>query len=376
MSRKLAVKRLTDSDLTFFECHFKNPNRPGGKQKAINLNANIFIDKLYPTLLDYVQIKTGNKIPLDISIYGPGLEGEYNLQRKIVRGDTYKNWRLNGEFVTNPDDSPVRFNILEPGDFVIFDFDGINVPVSAKAIFISRKHEDDISVHAAIELFLGTSKMANLTLIDIRKIIAESTIVSKHPIHELVLDDDDALEDFVQGGDKGLQTLLSKPSGRRISLADLKKAKETAEINGRRGEEFVNVHLASQKELGKIRDYKWESNENPVSVYDFSLTLLDGSQVLIDVKSTGKGFKLPFHISLGELNCMANAQRYDIYRVFGMSQDCAKMRITECVQKFASGILEIFQELPEGISPDSVSVEPSALVFTEEIEIYVNDDEE
>jgi len=52
MSRKLAVKRLTTSDLTFFEWHFKN--RPAGKQKAINLNADVF-NELYPTLRDYVQ---------------------------------------------------------------------------------------------------------------------------------------------------------------------------------------------------------------------------------------------------------------------------------------------------------------------------------
>lgn len=47
MSR-IAVKTLTGSDLTLFEWHFRNKN--AGNQKSINLNANIFIDELYPYL--------------------------------------------------------------------------------------------------------------------------------------------------------------------------------------------------------------------------------------------------------------------------------------------------------------------------------------
>lgn len=369
MSRKLFVKRLTASDLTFFEWHFKN--RSAGKQKAINLNANIFIDKLYPNLPEYIQTQANSKIPLDISIYGPGIEDEYNLQRKIVKGSSYKNWRLNGEFVTNPDENNERFNILEPGDFVIFEFDGISVPVSAKAIFVASKHSLDTSLHASIESFLCQSKMESLTLLDIKTIINKSVIVSEHPINELILDD--ALEDFAQGGIQGLNKLLSRPLGRRISPADIRKAKETAEANGRRGEEFVNAYLASQKNVGNILDYYWKSNENPVSVYDFSLTLLDGSKVLIDAKSTGTNFSLPFHISLGELRRMVEAERYDIYRVFGMDQDHAKLRIAECVKDFARTILEVFKELPEGIYPDSVSVEPSSLYFEKEIDIQIDD---
>jgi hypothetical protein len=372
MSRKLAVKRLTASDLTFFEWHFKNSLK-GGNQKSINLNADIF-NELYPSLHDYVQDQIGRRIPLDISLYGPGLASEYNLQRKIVKGKKYKNWRLNGEFVTNPHESPERFNILEPDDFVIFDFDGIIVPIAAKAIFVASKHLADTSLHASLDLFLGTSKMKSLTPLDISKIIDESDINPEHPINDLVLDD--ALEDFVQGGNQGLQKLLSRPSGRRILPADLKKAKETAEANGRRGEEFVNAHLAYQKQLGNIRDYYWKSNENPVSVYDFSLNLLNGREILIDVKSTGRSFHLPFHVSVGELRCMANAERYDIYLVFSMEQDCAKLRIAESVQGFAKEILEIFNKLPKGIYPDSVSVEPSSLTFTEEIDIYIDDIDE
>src|SRR2546426_10861620 len=98
MKRKLCVKRLTDSDLTFFEWHFRNRN--AGNQKAINLNADVFVEELFPVLRD--SAPPSGKLPIGLFIYGPGTGGELNLQRKIMKGAAYKNWRLNGEFVHNP----------------------------------------------------------------------------------------------------------------------------------------------------------------------------------------------------------------------------------------------------------------------------------
>jgi len=41
MTTRLALKRLTDSDLTIFETLFRK--LAAGNQKAINLNADVFI---------------------------------------------------------------------------------------------------------------------------------------------------------------------------------------------------------------------------------------------------------------------------------------------------------------------------------------------
>src|SRR4051794_22770995 len=97
MPRKIAIKRLTASDLTFFRWHFDNQTS-GSKQKSINLNANIFIDELYPTL-PLSQRGMAGWVPVDLLLFGPGMAGELQIQRKIVKGNTYKNWRLNGELV-------------------------------------------------------------------------------------------------------------------------------------------------------------------------------------------------------------------------------------------------------------------------------------
>ncbi len=55
--RKFALKRLTASDLTFFVWHFKNRN--AGNQKAINLNADVFVGKLFPSLPEVALAQSG-----------------------------------------------------------------------------------------------------------------------------------------------------------------------------------------------------------------------------------------------------------------------------------------------------------------------------
>lgn len=102
-----------------FEWQFRNKN--AGNQKSINLNADVFIDRLYPSLQD-TDVGRNGRVPLDLFLYGPGNARAWNLQRKIIKGGSYKNWRLNGEYIANPPDQPNRFDVLVPGDFVIFDF--------------------------------------------------------------------------------------------------------------------------------------------------------------------------------------------------------------------------------------------------------------
>ena len=111
--KKLALKRLTKSDLTIFEWHFRNRN--AGNQKSINLNADVFVNELYPAV-PTVALTNGNEMPVSVSIFGPGVKTELALARKIIKGAAYKNWRLNGEFIFNPAGDPDRFNVLLPGD--------------------------------------------------------------------------------------------------------------------------------------------------------------------------------------------------------------------------------------------------------------------
>jgi hypothetical protein len=76
MTSKLALKRLTASDLTIFKWHFEN--KPAGNQKAINLNADVFIQKLYPSVPLIIEEKQGT-LPVNLYIYGPGVSSEGSI---------------------------------------------------------------------------------------------------------------------------------------------------------------------------------------------------------------------------------------------------------------------------------------------------------
>ena len=80
MADHLALKRLTASDLTLFESLFRRLN--AGNQKAINLNADVFVGALYPSA-PTLGTAMDNEIPLALSLFGPGGKPAHKMTRKI-----------------------------------------------------------------------------------------------------------------------------------------------------------------------------------------------------------------------------------------------------------------------------------------------------
>jgi len=68
-------------------------------------------------------------------------------------------------------------------------------------------------------------------------------------------------------------------------------------------------------------------------------------------------------------------QRYDIYRVFDITDSEAQLRIAQDMRDFASGILQAFEVLPDGVIADAVSVDPRSLPFEEPIRIVLEGDD-
>lgn len=357
MQRKFAVKRLTASDLTLFDWQFKNRNVGG--QKSINLNANVFIDELFPSLPD-ASAETNGRIPLDLYIYGPGHSGVHNLQRKILKGTTYKNWRLDGEVIANPESQPDRYNILEPGDFAVFDFQGRILPASAKMVLASQSVAEDRLIHERLLALLGGRSMVAVTLAQLRT-IADRLRDDEHPFHELTLDAE--LEDAALGGVRGTKILRRRQATRMLTRDELQRARKMAEEVGRTGEEFVFQHLMRLKGAGAILDFEWTSDTNAVAPYDFLVIFPTRQEVAIDVKSTSGEFDRPIHVSGAELIEMTSARRYDIYRVYEVSESSAVLRVAEGVGELAVLILASFERLPTGVQVDSVSVDVGTLPF-------------
>jgi hypothetical protein len=374
MLRKLAVKRLTESDLTLFEWHFR---RVRSNQKAINLNANVFIDNLYPGL-PAIPTALGDKIPLDLFIYGPGMEGEYNLQRKIVKGRTYKNWRLDGEFIFNPPECPNRFDILVEGDLAVFEFFGDVRPESARVVFLGARVSEDKSLHTSFSSIVGSrpnDSMVALTPGQLASIVKDIGVPDEHPIFGLI-SLDSSLEVATLGDKQRKTRLRSVPSGRKVSRDMLLRARSNADRIGELGEQFVNSYLTKRKAGGAIENFGWTSRENATSPYDFWYSIR-GQRILLDSKATELSFESSLHVSLSELRQMGyGSERYDLYRVFEMSETTAKLKVSEDLGQWARSIIEVLENLPSGVLAESVTVSPLSLPFGPEVEIRIPDEPE
>jgi Domain of unknown function (DUF3883) len=368
--RKLAAKRLTASDLTFFEWHFRN--RPAGNQKAINLNAYVFIDRLYPALPEVSQ-ETGGRLPLDLSIYGPALAGLDNYQRKIVKGDTYKNWRLDGEYIPDKPEDQGRYRGLTPGDIAVFEFFGVPVPSAAKMILLARSTPDDAALVQFFEPMFGVKSMVHLSANHIEQCVRGVSPPEDHPIRELEIEA--AIEDAVLSGLQGIQKLRKRRRDQQVTQEEILRARRNMEEVGRLGEELVNRYLGAMLTAEVIQNYVWVSESNAVAPYDFQIEERSGQVVCIDVKATSGEFERPLHISISELLQMRYGDsQYYLYRVYNASPEGARLRISKDLKNFAARVLDGLEHLPDGVQADSVSVLPASLPFGEEIALQAEDE--
>jgi hypothetical protein len=285
-----------------------------------------------------------------------------------VKFGSYKNWRLNGEFVFNPDDDRERFNGLEPGDFAIFDFGGVQLfPTTAKMVLISRTEESDRRLHELIsQCFTSTRSMEPITRAQLSSWINEARALQTHPIYELVLED--ALEDVVLGGTRGPEEIQRHRPNRRVTRAELQRAKDNADYIGRLGEEYINSHLAALKDERLIDEYAWVSDLNAIAPFDFEVVRGGDLVEHVDAKTTSGSFDRPIHLSLAELNEAATGTSvYRIYRIYSISDSGARLRISDNISTWAQLILQTLRKLPAGVRADTISFYPNLLVFGPEI---------
>ncbi|MHC1789004.1 protein NO VEIN domain-containing protein [Solidesulfovibrio sp.] len=371
MSGKIALKRLTRSDLTIFQHHLAIQH--AGKQKSINLNADVFVNQLFPALPDTDEGKTGY-LGLDLQLLGPGLHGALRLQRKIIKGGSYKNWRLNGEIIPAAVTAD-RFDPLAPGDFVIFDFSGDIIPSSARLLFVAAAVPEDAALHRSLEERLGPKRMIPLTPSELEGLIDAAGVTDAHPALEFTLGG--AIEDAALGGVEGTERLIRRRSGTTMTQETLQRARQNAEAVGRDGELLINAWLDQQQQAGVIREHTWTSSANAVAPYDFTVVDVDGNEIRLDVKSTSGPFERPLHVSMAELLEMADeGRRYDLYRVYGLEVGAASLRIAENLSGFATSLIRVFKDLPAGVTPDGVSIAPGSLPFGSVIEIRLSEEDE
>lgn len=372
MKKKIALKRLSSSDLTLFEYHYRNTS--GAKQKAINLDASVFIGTMFPGLpskMDAIK----DRVIITLSIYGPGGVGAHSITRKILKQQ--KNWRLNGELISNPPEEGSRYNTLTKGDYAIFDFAGEPEPHTARMYLIARELPQDAALHTALEdnygkIFTGHKGMLEIDADDLARLLSSITIQERHPILDFF--DSDALEDAAQGGLEGVIKLRRRRQNRGVSREELARARQSAEHIGRLGEEILNAWLEERSHGKTGAEHRWNADTNAVAPYDF--TLMNNGQEIrrIDAKSTAGDFSNTVHVSMAELIEMAEGELpYDLYRLYSISQNSARLRIAGDMKPFAAEILGKLDGLPQGVRIDGISIAPDTLKFEDEITIDLAD---
>jgi hypothetical protein len=371
VSRKLALKRLTASDLTLFKWHFLN--RPAGNQKAINMDQRVLVHALYPSLPEAVESLPDPRVLINLSILGPGLAGPHPLARKILKQQ--KNWRLDGEFIENPNDAPERFNGLREGDFALLEFRGAPLPNVVRMALISRNHAEDTGLHAEFESRFGATSMSTLDDATLDQIVDTAAPPVGHPIFDLV--DTEVLEDVALGGTESIEKLLKRRKGRGLSPEDLKNSKEVAERNGRLGEEILNEHFEVLRTQGTLGGFEWVSASNAISPYDFHLTTGAGPiERLLDAKATSGSFSNPIHLSLAELiRSQQGDFPYDIYRLYEVREASAKLRVARNVGPALRPILDAVAKLPARVTVDGFCIPTDLLSFDAEVVIILSDED-
>ncbi|MBA2920638.1 DUF3883 domain-containing protein [Sphingomonas sp. MAH-20] len=351
---KLAVKLLKRSDLTFFEPRYRLVN--AGNQKSLNLNRSVLIDQFYPALADN---RHKALLPVTLNIWGPAAAGRLRLSRSITK--EAKNWRLNGEFVHNPDVEPSRFDALAPDDIALLRFDGAAAPHAVSLVLISAGAPAESLLHSRLVPLAGNS----MRVIDAESLLeALEGIDPDHPARLLVTTDAELadIQDAAAGDPAATARTMTR---RNLSREDVAAARERASETGAEGETLVAHWLAQQQEAGGLARWRWASEENALSPFDFSAQDLLGRDIHIEVKTTTAKVPRPFHISLAEVAAAATVAHYDLYRVSALNDGSGVLRRSENIAGWAQQLLAALAALPPGIIPQDFLVEEAVFAWSE-----------
>lgn len=355
---RFAVKRLSRSDLTFFEPQFRVQN--AGNQKSINLNRDVFVDQLFPAFPE-VLASAGGQLPVRLLIDGPGVGYDrIDVRRKLAKGSSYKNYRLNGEFVRNPEDEVGRFNGLAEGDIAVLAFDGAGAPDVIRLFVLSAAQAGDVAVKNALSLS-GSKTMSAISRDELASAIALAP--TDHPLQDLLLDPADVadLEAASEGDAAAAERLLSKSARRRITPEQLAAARRRAEETGFDGERLIRGWF----EQGRpdVLGWNWIAAKNAISPWDFELKTARG-EVRVEVRSTRSDHGTAMHVSMAELIAAAEETQYHLYRVSGLDEEGGSLRVSEDVGAFARALIGTLEALPAGVRADGFTIDPATLTWS------------
>jgi hypothetical protein len=358
MSRKLALKKLTASDLSFFQSYFSR--FPGVAQKGFNLDKKVIEAIFYPSLKSVIDAMPDKRSPVALIVVGPAGASPHVLMRKILKQE--KNWRLNGEFIQDPYEQPGRYDVLVPNDIALLEFSGTGAPDSVKMVLLSAARAEDATTHAAFANAFPGGAMTVLAEDQIERLISLGNPPADHPIRDWL--DKDLLEEVGRGSGDAIERLAVKRRGRGLSLGELQRAKANAEAVGRLGEFLLDYHYTSLQPHPRIATHEWVASINAIAPYDFLLTYVGGGHRHVDAKSTAGAFGNHIHLSLSEVHHALNSGvPYHLCRLYKVRESGATFRIARNIADRLGPVVDTLSALPAGVKVDSLSFNPDFFNF-------------
>lgn len=349
---KVAAKLLRHSDLTLFRSQYERLHETT-KQKAINLNADVFVGEFYPGLRGQL---TRYSVTLQVS--GPGNRGPLPHASTGTVLKQQKNWRLDGRLIEDPLGEPERFVGLEEGDIALLAFEG-DVEPEAVSIHLVSSVQDN-GLHQALMTMCKFSLESRESMRSLSTDAMEDLHARGLLSDTLALFIPDAIEDVLfgvgEGDELGLGPLIDQDA-----LA--KRGSEATKV-GRMGEEAFEAWLLSKDFAPE--DYRWVSDTHAQAAFDFKVErpVWDGMEcpALIDVKSTRGSFDRAFHVSRAEVELAARTDSYLIARISSLADGSCRVTILGGLPGLAQQILAVsVQPCPAGVSPNSYAVSPTLL---------------
>ncbi|TSA79961.1 DUF3883 domain-containing protein [Deinococcus detaillensis] len=377
MPRKLAVRRIQHSELTYFQPLFERiktdaeaVGRKGSKQKAINLDKAVLIDMFYPMLASARNGEFG----IVLNVFGPDDSRLQSVGRKISKPKAKKesdskNWRLHGATIRNPLSDPDRYDVIEANDFLVMEFfdapDGtpgiVNLQVMSRSLATVAGITADLD-----DLFRNRLNMVAISESTMANLCARTALLKVDPL-SVFSEEETLIEAALTGDPVAVERVLRRR--RIVTRQQVLDRQRAGDENGLTGEALVFTWLDAEKAAGRITDFTHDSTVNAVQPHDFTILSAD-STTYIDAKTTSGRHVDPFHMSGGELIFAAtSAEEYRIYRVSEVTSTSGVLRVSSDARPLARTVAEILDTLPEGIRSTSVTIRPGLLEWSEPVPV-------
>lgn len=159
----------------------------------------------------------------------------------------------------------------------------------------------------------------------------------------------------------------------KFKEVDVKKAKNHIYEIGRLGETYIDEYLEEQSFFHAIKKYEWVNKSGEQGKpFDFYIEYYNGLEEWIDVKATERSFEQPIIISKNELKFITekDERNYNIYRVYSMQNDWAKLKICSRCLKYIKKLYRDIDYMTQSMSDYKaalvnykISIEPTSDSF-------------